>query len=132
MTRMKNDATILLIDDDADDREIFQLALSEAAPTYTCVTTKSGIEALDRLIDGDLKPDCIFLDLNMPRMNGTQCLEGIKKESHLSTIPVVIYSTSSERRDRENTLALGASAFITKPSDISELIAALENIFAHL
>lgn len=130
--RMKNDATILLIDDDADDREIFELALSEAAPTYTCITARSGLEALDRLIGGDIKPDCIFLDLNMPRMNGAQCLEGIKKESQLSDIPVVIYTTSSEGRDRETTLALGATAFITKPPEIGELITALANIFANL
>lgn len=126
---MKADATILLIDDDADDQEIFALAVDEVNPSYQCVTAKNGIEALEKLKDGEVKPDCIFLDLNMPRMNGKQCLAEIKKHSELYHIPVVIYTTSSEHRDKDQMLAMGASAFITKPPHIDELITGLGDVF---
>jgi CheY-like chemotaxis protein len=129
---MKNDATIFLIDDDTDDREIFTLALGEAAPSFQCVTAKDGIEALDKLKGGEVEPDCIFLDLNMPRMNGKQCLKELKKDPRLSDVPVVIYTTSSESRDKEQMLGLGASAFVTKAPMIEELVASLKNVFIHL
>lgn len=128
---MKADATIFLVDDDADDREIFTLAVGEINAAYHCVTAKNGIEALDKLRSGDIKPDCIFLDLNMPRMNGKQCLEELKKESNFRDIPVVIYTTSSENRDKDQVLAMGAAAFVTKPPEIEELIASLRDILVH-
>jgi CheY-like chemotaxis protein len=129
---MKNHATIFLIDDDTDDQVIFALALGEVAPSFHCVTAKDGIEALEKLRNGEVKPDCIFLDLNMPRMNGKQCLKEIKKESNLSAIPVVIYTTSSQSRDKEQMLEMGASAFVTKPSMIQELVASLTEVFIRL
>jgi CheY-like chemotaxis protein len=129
---MKNDATIFLIDDDSDDREIFALALEELFPSFTCVTAKNGVEALEKLMSGDVKPDYIFLDLNMPRMNGRQCLAEIKKESALGKIPVIIYSTSSESAHKEQMISMGASAFVTKPPVIPELIASLKDVFDKL
>jgi CheY-like chemotaxis protein len=129
---MKDAAIIFLIDDDNDDQEIFTLALREAAPSYHCVTAKDGIDALEKLRGGDLDPDCIFLDLNMPRMNGKLCLKEIKGELRLSNVPVVIYTTSSEIREKEQMLAMGASGFITKPAVIQELVASLKDVFVHL
>jgi CheY-like chemotaxis protein len=129
---MRDQATIFLIDDDIDDQAIFALALEELAPSFHCVTAKDGIEALAKLRSGDLKPDCIFLDLNMPRMNGKQCLKELRKEFRLSQIPVVIYTTSSESRDKEQMLAMGASAFITKPPVMEELVASLKVVLCQL
>lgn len=129
---MKSYKTIFLIDDDRDDQEIFALALEEVAPFYNCVTANDGIDALEKLRGGHIEPDCIFLDLNMPRMNGKQCLNEIKKESRLSQIPVVIYSTSSESREKEQLLAMGASAFVTKAAEIDDLIASLKDVFVYL
>ena len=129
---MKTPATVFLIDDDADDREIFALAMAEIDPSYKCVTAKNGVEALETLNLGELKPDCIFLDLNMPRMNGKLCLEEIKKQSRLQQIPIVIYTTSSGTRDKEQLLAMGAFAFVTKPPEIDQLISLLKNIFSNL
>lgn len=129
---MKDDATIFLIDDDSDDREIFALALEEIFPSYTCVTARDGVEALEKLRSGDVKPNYIFLDLNMPRMNGQQCLSEIKKELALNKIPVIIYSTSSESRHKEQMIAMGASAFVTKAPVIPELIASLKDVFDKL
>ena len=67
----------------------------------------------------------IFLDLNMPRLNGKQCLAELKREAHLRDIPVIIYSTSSEKRDIEETSRLGAAHFLTKPNKFEELCKAL-------
>ena len=129
---MKRNCKVFLVDDDADDREVFALALAEIDQSYTFVGAKNGIEALEKLKQEVFKPDYIFLDLNMPRMNGWQCLQEIKKQPELEQIPVVIYSTSSEARDRDETLALGAAAFITKPAEIRELIRSLRHIFIHI
>lgn len=126
---MKKKTTVFLIDDDVDDREIFALALAEIDDSISCVTAANGVEALFRLKESSVKPDCIFLDLNMPRMNGKQCLKEIKTHADLIDIPVVIYSTSSEPRDIEETKSLGAAAFITKPPRIQELVNSIQSVF---
>ena len=129
---MQKNATIFLIDDDVDDQEIFALALAEIDQSYSCITARNGLEALTKLKDGLVKPDFIFLDLNMPRMNGKQCLEELKKHPTYNNIPVVVYSTSSETRDKDQILTMGAAAFVTKPPEIQALIESLRNIFTNL
>jgi CheY-like chemotaxis protein len=128
---MNSGRTIFLVDDDPDDQEIFALALDEIDSTATFVSAKNGLEAMIKLKEPTFRPDFIFLDLNMPRMNGIQCLVEIKKDTQLSAIPVVIYTTSSESRHKEETLALGATAFMTKPPGIEELIRSLQRIFGY-
>jgi CheY-like chemotaxis protein len=118
---MAKPITCFLIDDDKDDQEIFMLALEDMNINVACVTANDGNEALNKFAqDETFLPDYIFLDLNMPRINGKQCLVEIKKIDHLKNIPVIIYSTSSAQKDKLETEMLGASAFITKPSSISE------------
>src|SRR6266487_683666 len=97
-------ALFLLADDDADDQQLFKEALNEIDKSIRCLTASSGEEALNKL-KTDLKqlPDYIFLDLNMPRMNGLECLVEIKKTNTLKHIPVIIYSTSSAEKDVEET-----------------------------
>jgi CheY-like chemotaxis protein len=120
----------LLIDDDQDDREIFALALEDSGLNMQCVVSNNASEALQKLIeDNTFLPNYIFLDLNMPRINGLQLLTEIKKIARLKHIPVVIYSTSSHPKDKEATRNLGASAFITKPSGIKELSQLLKELF---
>jgi CheY-like chemotaxis protein len=121
--------TCLLVDDDEDDKEIFCLALQNIDPSIDCRTASDGLEALSILKDGSFVPDFIFLDLNMPVMNGKECLKEIRKQNHLHDTPVIIFSTSSAERDREETKALGASAFITKPPLVSTLAKKLSDIF---
>lgn len=116
-----NNNICLLIDDDEDDKEIFCLAMAEADPAMRCITASSGPEALTMLCDNALRPDYIFLDLNMPLMNGKECLKEIRKHEPLKCIPVVIFSTSSLQKDIQETKELGASAFITKPPLVSTL-----------
>jgi CheY-like chemotaxis protein len=119
---MKNKKICLLIDDDSDDQEIFVLALEHVTKDFTCVLVSNGSEALEKLTaeNADL-PDYIFLDLNMPRMNGKECLKEIKKNPSLNHIPVIIYTTSSLASDKSETATLGASDFIIKPFSISQL-----------
>lgn len=118
-----------LIDDDEDDQEIFSLALNAIDKDIQCITAKDGIEALNVLeTDQRLTPDFIFLDLNMLRMNGRECLKEIKKIPHLREIPVIIYSTSSAQKDITETILLGAADYIVKPPSISILTKRLEQV----
>ncbi len=112
---------VLLIDDDEDDQEIFLMAIKEIAPSVECVTLSSARSALTQLETHALTADIIFLDLNMPIMNGQQFLSELHKRNALSQIPVIILSTSSNIKTINETKALGAKNFITKPSNFKEL-----------
>ena len=120
----------LLVDDDLDDHEIFSLALQDTRHYVDVIRAYDGVEAINflRNPDEDL-PDFIFLDLNMPRMNGAQCLAEIRKYEDLKHIPVIIYSTSSEIKDLIEAQQLGASAYIVKSSNILDLTLALKDFF---
>lgn len=113
--------TLLLVDDDTDDTELFVEALNEIDETVTCYAAGDGRQALDHLDQHSTKPDIIFLDINMPGMNGWQCLTALKENPQHQQIPVVIYSTSAAKRDRDIAAQLGALGFITKPADYQEL-----------
>src|ERR1700761_8135544 len=86
--------TILLVDDDDNDREFFEDALKTIATDITLKIAGNGVEALDLLCNSTVLPDLIFMDLNMPLRNGYECLGDIKKNERLKNIPVVIFSTS--------------------------------------
>lgn len=127
MSLFKNDmsdsckyTSVLLIDDDIDDRMIFGEVLKELAPDIIYHEAINGEDALMKL-NNDLVPDLIFLDLNMPRVDGKQFLAEIQQQAHLKHIPVVIYSTSSHESDKKETRELGASYFLTKPNSLHEL-----------
>lgn len=117
---------ILLIDDDIDDQEIFLLAIEMISPTANCVCFSSAADALDKLSSNLIRPEAIFLDLNMPVMNGHEFLIRIKKDKNLSDIPVIIFSTSSDPKIIQLTKDLGALDFITKPSNVDKLVELLK------
>jgi CheY-like chemotaxis protein len=120
----------MLVDDDLDDHEIFSLALQEAEQPIELQRAYDGVEALSNLRRNPPdRPDIIFLDLNMPRMNGKQCLQQLKMDPSLKDIPVVIYSTSSEIRDLIDAQAMGAVAFIVKSASLQDLTMALKDFF---
>jgi CheY-like chemotaxis protein len=119
---------ILIIDDDDDDQEIFISAVEKLSNGIQCIALCSAVEALEKLESEEIKPDLIFLDLNMPLMSGQQFLVEIKKSAKLSKIPVIIFSTSSHPQTIALTKELGALDFITKPSKISGLIAILSRL----
>jgi len=113
---------ILLIDDDEDDCEIFLVAIEKSFGPGNYTTINHAVKALQQLEDQEISPDLIFLDLNMPIMNGIQFLTEIKKREHLSHIPVIIFSTSSQAELINQTKALGAHDFVTKPSDFNDFL----------
>jgi CheY-like chemotaxis protein len=113
--------TVMIVDDDEDDLYIFHSALTEIDHTIKCITVEAAEKALSLLKTEKNKPDFIFLDLNMPRVNGKQCLARIKQSEELQNIPVIIYSTSKSQADADETEKLGAATFITKPSRLKDL-----------
>ena len=117
-----NYRNILLIDDDEDDQEIFLTALRKVSADVLCTALDDASKALQQLREKHLDPDVIFLDLNMPIMNGLQFLGEIKKDATLRSIPVVIFSTSSHPPTISLAHELGAMRFITKPDRFSDLI----------
>src|SRR6186713_579511 len=116
--RYKN---ILLVDDDEDDQEIFLTALEKVNNSIHCTALDNATRALHMLLEKELTPDLIFLDLNMPVMNGQQFLTELKKEDLLKDIPVIILSTSSHKATIQLTRDLGALDFISKPDNINAL-----------
>ncbi len=112
---------VLFIDDDEDDLELFLMAMKEIAASVQCLPFTSARSALTQLETHVLTADIIFLDLNMPIMTGQQFLSELKKREALSRIPVIILSTSSNLETINQTKALGAKHFITKPSNFKEL-----------
>ncbi|MEO5892909.1 MAG: response regulator [Ferruginibacter sp.] len=119
---------ILLIDDDADDQEIFLSAMEIAADSVNCVAIGNAKEALKKLTDKDVAADLIFLDLNMPIMSGQQFLTEFKKLDSLKDIPVIILSTSSNPSTIRQTKEMGAREFITKPEKFNDLVVKLQSI----
>jgi CheY-like chemotaxis protein len=113
---------ILLAEDDADDRELFQEAMSVVAPEIKVTMVENGEKLIAFLNESDDFPDCIFLDLNMPKKNGKDCLAEIKKNNKTMRIPIVIYSTSMTKKDVDETFDNGAACFIRKPNSFRELI----------
>lgn len=119
---------ILLIDDDEDDQEIFLTALECTGKPIRCTVVDSARKALSQITCGELETDLIFLDLNMPLMNGQQFLTEIKKEKKLSEIPIVILSTSSNAATVTQVKKLGAFHFFTKPDRFEDLVAILDEV----
>lgn len=121
---------ILVVDDDIDDLLFFCDALAEIDPKIQCVTAMNGIEALRKLDDMPERPTHIFLDLNMPKMNGMQCLKHLKNNPLFKAIAVIIYSTSRREEDMTEAHTLGAAAFLIKPNKFhllkTEIASALE------
>lgn len=127
---MNTTRLFFIAEDDPDDQELFIKALQELDGSCTCVTALNGEAALSALMEATLLPDLIFLDLNMPRINGKDCLAAIKKNSILMHIPVIIYSTSAHQKDIDETIALGAAFFFQKPNRFEELSRSLSNIIS--
>ena len=119
-----------MIDDDIDDRDFFAMAVLGLNEEVELHIATDCTEAMHILKSDDIViPDCIFLDLNMPGLNGKECLPQIKKIPRLAGVPVIIYTTSSAQKDRLETLELGASDFLTKGTSIPQLQHSLKTLF---
>ena len=124
---MQKNLTFFLADDDPDDREFFTLALRKIDPTIKCVITKDGCEALDFFKENEsFIPDFIFLDFNMPRVNGKECFLELRKINRITEVTTYIYSTSLN--EKENLLEIGITDYIQKPYTLKELIKMLSEL----
>lgn len=118
-----NKSRILLVDDDAEDRAIIQDAMELNGAGDILFFAENGEEALHALqqeVDNSITPCLIVLDLNMPKMGGSQTLEHLKKDKRFQHIPVIIYSTSINPLEKQKCMALGAHDYITKPLSFRE------------
>lgn len=122
--------TILLIDDDEDDQDIFKEAASIVMPGIECVVAKDGEHGFISLESFSTLPDYIFLDVNMPKMDGKEFLKRLKAHPAFANIPVIIYTTSNHKSELGEYFRMGASNFISKPSEFSLLITYLKSILA--
>jgi CheY-like chemotaxis protein len=125
---------IFLADDDADDRLFFEEALEEISLATELTFAKDGVELMASLeeivIEKPPPPHVIFLDINMPRKNGIECLKEIRENPRMKDIPVVIFSTTANENSIETTYSLGANCYICKPSSHQLLIKAIETVLA--
>lgn len=112
---------LFLIDDDQDDREVFQEAVLNCRPDIKMIFAKDGIEALRVLSAEETNPDIIFLDYNMPRMNGLECLKKLKANAKTKNIPTVMYTTSGDREQEKVVLLLGADYYMQKTTSFKTL-----------
>ncbi|WP_159473706.1 response regulator [Dyadobacter sp. 3J3] len=128
---MTHALTFMIVDDDADDCEFFCEAVNEINPLFKCLIASNGEDALIKL-RGRIQPvpDFIFLDLNMQRMDGRKCLMELKKDINLKNIPVIILTTSTAKKDIDETKLLGAAYYLTKPSEYQKLRKEIEFVMA--
>lgn len=133
----KTPLNILLADDDKDDRFLFQKALKALSVTTCLTTVYDGVQLMNYLSENsEHLPDVLFLDINMPRKNGFECLLEIKESETLKDIPVVMFSTSYprdmnyERHIINSLLEMGAYDYIRKPDDFLQLKQTISNALA--
>jgi len=119
----------MIIDDDADDRIFFQEAINNISPVIETHVCDSGIQAIAMFQENKIPaPDYIFLDFNMPLMNGRECLIELKKILQHQLTNIVILSTSDMKEDMEDAMRLGAKLFLTKPNTFQELCTMLKGV----
>ena len=107
---------LMLVDDDHDDRTLFCEALFRIDPTIEFEIATNGVDALQKLNSSKSLPDAIFMDVNMPFMDGRECFDHLKADTRLRDIHVVMLSTSSSVRDVSRFENLGGSYMIKPPS----------------
>ncbi|MEL6865589.1 MAG: response regulator [Bacteroidota bacterium] len=132
----QNSITILLADDDEEDRMLTQEALEETQINLVLRFAENGVEVLDYLHNrgkfSDLSknpiPDLILLDLNMPKKDGREVLGEIKRQSQFQRIPVVIFTTSNDEENIKKMYELGVNSYITKPVSYQGLVDAMNSL----
>jgi CheY-like chemotaxis protein len=122
---------ILLADDSVDEHFLFMHTIKGIDSDIVIKTVLNGVELVKWLNQPDVElPDILFLDLNMPLKNGKESLSEIRKNERLAHLNVIIYSTSDEKRDIDETYALGANMYVRKPQDYLELEKTLAKLIA--
>lgn len=119
---MDKPLTVFLAEDDPVERALFVEAVREIDTAIECRTVNDGEAAMDFLTNPENEvPDFIFLDLRMPKIGGEKCLELIRQDLRLKDVPVIIFTTTQEVAISKNLMTLGASHFMSKPTDIDDI-----------
>lgn len=121
--------TILLIEDDPDDRELMKLAFAKSNIRHNLATVSDGAEALDYLLgegefsgrNSSVMPALILLDLDLPRISGVEVLKRIRANPQIKLLPVVVISSSSEPKDLIDSYINGCNSYIRKPIHFTQL-----------
>lgn len=122
MTTTKKTIKIFLADDDDDDRMLFSDALSKLPLNCEISNFKDGIYLMGQLMVKETKlPDIVFLDINMPLMDGSACLKKIRDTERICKLPVIIYSTSFVKEEIEKYRDMGANCYLPKPASFNQL-----------
>ena len=133
---MKPVETVLLVEDNPDDEELTRLALEENAIAAELVVVRDGPEALEYLFcrgrhagrEGSALPRLVLLDIKLPKVNGHEVLDVIRADERTKDLPVIMLTTSSEARDRQDSARLGADGFLRKPVDFQHFSATLRQM----
>lgn len=120
---------VLYAEDDIEDFSTFYEVLISFNPSIKCLNARNGLEVLEILENAITLPEYVFLDINMPSMDGKACLKRIKTDQRFKSIPVIIYTTSKNPMDIELCRQLGASDYLVKPSSVKEAYNSLAKFF---
>ena len=126
---MRSMKPIMLVEDDHVDAMTLKRALKDLKVANQLVHRVNGEEALEYLRDSASAIPCVvFLDLNMPKMNGIEFLQIVKADSNLRRIPVIVFTTSQNEWDRFETFNLSAAGYIVKPADYKSFVEAIRTV----
>ena len=123
---MTKKLTIFYADDDLDDLEFFKIVIKQIGGNYEVVTYADGVELLDAIHNPPPNPHVVFLDINMPRMNGLEVLKKLRESTKYKHLPVIILSTSKDGPFVKQSLDLGANYYVPKSSRFDELKQSIE------
>ncbi|MBU3025223.1 response regulator [Zobellia galactanivorans] len=136
MTTLQNTTekkwSIFLADDDLTDQEIFRDALAETNTPVSLRTFDNGVDLLTEFETGEALPDVIFLDLYMPKMDGSDCLLKIRENPLFDHVPIVLYSTEFDIDRIEELFEQGANRYLRKTSSFESLVSSLERTLSSL
>lgn len=118
---------IINVDDDSDDRDMLCMALDKIDHEIECVQVRSSEEAIDLLRNSEIAPDFIFMDINMPRMNGYECVREIHQYPNLKHTTIVMFSSTFNPRDQVDFGVLGLK-YLMKTSSLTSLAASIEKL----
>lgn len=130
---MKEHLLVYLVDDDEDDRIFFEEALSEISISNVVMSFSNGVDLIAQLLKSTERlPDMLFIDLNMPLMNGEECIADIRADHRFLDIPIIVYSSYIDYKQLSDLRALGANRLLQKPNTFKQLRKRLKGVLSSL
>lgn len=117
---------IVNVDDDQDDRDMFCMAVRTIDPEIQCIQIESGEDAI-ALLNSEISPDLIFIDINMPKMNGYECVREIYQYPNLKNSRIVVFSSTFNPRDQGEFVGLGLT-YLLKTSSLKSLVESIKEL----